>query len=260
MVKYFLAFLFLFVTLPSVLCEDLRGEESIIMELKRNSERLSSYICKYRAILRLDGKDLRIEGKASFTKGRGIRAKERVYLSGSISYRKLLVVNRDEFWIYQENKNICYYVDLQKLKEEFPEFNERFNVMSKYDLTSLTEFYSIREGSLSWIGEETVRGVSTYIFEAEMRGINPLEEILKGKPVPGFRKGRIWVEKERGVIRRVVLYDKAGDEIYSCTFTQIIPKISYEAGEYRFTPPLGCKILELTEKLRERLRKASNIS
>jgi|GEM_PF-6569974 len=99
-------------------------------------------------------------------------------------------------------------------------------------------FKDVETGSLRYVGEEAVDGVPCALFEARMKmtggetGMIPADH------------ARLWLGREDGFPRRLVLMDAQGREVIRQTYTNVRINPSVGDDVFHFVPPAGTHSVE----------------
>jgi outer membrane lipoprotein-sorting protein len=206
--------------------------EQVFDEIEGKIEALSSYRATFEMIF---SEEETVTGEIAFLRPDKMRMK--IILGEDEQTRQELYSDGVTLWQYLPYYKMASKVDLEALKEEFPEEAAAL-VEGQSDIQgALAE---IDKGRIVYHGFEDLDGQSMYVFEGQADASCEAElEVVRIK---------VWISKADGLQRRVEYYSNEDELIYQHRLEKVDVNIEIPDETFHFEPPQDVTVLDTTEQ------------
>jgi len=203
------------------------GREAL-KELKENLSTVKSYTADFKMSVRMGQKKSNITGKIECVLPH--KARIEMSLREKKTLTQLTVSDARALWQYVPDNDVVYLFDLRKMT-----FEQKQAYIAQGDLTR--PFRDMDKATISFKGLARIRGEETFLYEGKP------SLLIRVQDKESFDNMKVWVARQDGLVRRVVIYDTKGKETIVQDYENIQTNVEIEEGRFSFTPPQGVLVV-----------------
>lgn len=170
---------------------------------------------------------------------------------GAMKMKQIMVSDGKWMWVHQPAMNMIMKIDMARVAAETK--GARPPGVANAGNTDLTKpLQMLDPATAKLLRTETLDGVQAYVFEG-----TPPQGVarMQGPFMPA--RVQVWVGVADGLTRKVAMLDKEGKEAMTQTFSNLVINKDYPDAQFRFTPPPGAQVMDMTEGTLNMLRQAA---
>ena len=232
--KWFAGFLSLLL-ISGLAWADTKTEE-LIKDIESKVSAITSYRADIVMKMEMMGQTMSHEGKMSYKKPDMIRLEMK--MDKPMPMTTITVSDGNISYQYMPEMKMVQKVNLKEIGD-LPSADGQ----NSCDLSK--PFNGVVKDTIKYAGEEELDGKKT--------------SVLEGKPItsPGveipFQKFKLWIGIEDGVLRKMAGFNGDGKEVMSQELKNIELNPVFAEDTFRFTPPEGVQVLDMTESIKSML-------
>ena len=181
-------------------------------------------------IVHMEGQNLEFSGRLYHKSPDHLRVEMGVAL-GDVRLNTISVSDGKTLTIYEDLMQTVRTIALTDLQDR-----QRLGSPETWDPSN--PFKDVDAGSLRYVGEEAAEGVACALFEARMKTMAGEAGMIPAD------HARLWLGREDGFPRRLVLMDAQGREVIRQTYANVRINPSLADDLFRFIPPAGTHQVE----------------